>query len=138
MYAKANKTEGPKLGLQASNRHDRRMSFENLMFQCLRSGEIELTAWPVDLKEQAPEAGIPATFRTDGTRHILRGWRRAKNEMEDAIEVSVNSPNLEPIKEMLIAKIILFGVQGISMALPKPNVAVRNFISACENFSNQH
>lgn len=135
--ARSDGAEPPKLGLQQRNPDRRSMSFERMIMTCRRAGGVEMTAWPVDLRAKDPEPGIDANFLTDATFHPMPNWRRSFNDMEDVTQVSVVSPDLAPVKDMLGAESIRYGVEGISMALPKASAEVRTFIGECARWSGR-
>lgn len=130
-------TQAPKLGLQQRDAGRRSMSFERLMMTCRKTGGVEITAWPVDLRAKDPEPGIDANFITDASYHPMPNWRRSFNDMEDVTQVSVVSPDLAPVRDMLGAGSIRYGVEGVSMALPKASPAVGTFLADCARWSGR-
>jgi hypothetical protein len=135
--ARSDGAEPPKLGLQPRNPDRRSMSFERMMMTCRKAGGVEITAWPVDLRAKDPEPGIDANFITDATYHPMPNWRRSFNDMDDVTQVSVVSPDLAPVKDMFGAESIRYGVEGVSMALPKASAAVRTFLGDCARWSGR-
>ncbi|MGU3404865.1 hypothetical protein [Methylobacterium brachiatum] len=129
--------EPPKLGLQARNPERRSMSFERFFMTCRKAGGVEMVAWPVDLRAKDPEPGIDANFITDNTGHTMPNWRRSFNEMDDVTQVSVVSRDLGPVRDMLGAGSIRYGVEGVAMALPKASPAVRAFLAECSRWSGR-
>lgn len=129
--------EPPKLGLQPRNPERRSMSFERFFMTCRKAGGVEMVAWPVDLRAKDPEPGIDANFITDRTMHTMPNWRRSFNEMDDVTQVSVVSPDLDPVRDMLGAGSIRYGVEGVAMALPKASPAVRTFLAECSRWSGR-
>lgn len=135
--ARSDGAEPPKLGLQPRNPDRRSMSFERMMMTCRKAGGVEITAWPVDLRAKDPEPGIDANFITDASYHQMPNWRRSFNDMDEVTQVSVVSQDLAPVKDMLGAESIRYGVEGVSMALPKASPAVRTFLSDCNRWSGR-
>jgi len=133
--ARSDGAEPPKLGLQPRNPEHRSMSFQRMMMTCRKAGGVEMTAWPVDLRAKDPEPGIDANFITDATYHPMPNWRRSFNDMEDVTQVSVVSRDLAPVRDMLGAESVRYGVEGVAMALPKASAAVRTFLADCARWS---
>lgn len=129
--------EPPKLGLQTRDPARRSMAFERLFMTCRRAGGVEIVAWPVDLRAKDPEPGVLANFATDGTAHPMGNWRKSYNEMDEVTQVSVISSDLAPIRDMLGAESVRYGVEGVSMALPKASPAVRTFLAECARWSGR-
>ncbi|WP_146074042.1 hypothetical protein [Methylobacterium sp. 190mf] len=125
----------PKLGLQSRDPDRRSMAFERFFMTCRRAGGVEIVAWPVDPKQRDPEPGMPANLATDTTHHPLRGWRRSYNEMDEVVQISVVAPDLSPVRDMIGAASIRFGVEGISLALPVATSAVRGFLTRCTRYA---
>lgn len=135
--SKRDGSEPPKLGLQPRDPGRRSMSFERMMLVCRKAGGVEITAWPVDLRAKDPEPGIEANFITDRTYHQMPNWRRSFNDMDDVTQVSVVSKDLTPVRDMLGADSIRYGVEGVAMALPKASKAVEAFLADCASWSGR-
>lgn len=137
IHSKRDGSEPPKLGLQPRDPARRSMSFERMMMVCRKAGGVEITAWPVDLRAKDPEPGIAANLITDTRYHPMPNWRRSFNDMDDVTQVSVASQDLSPVRDMLGAFSVRYGVEGVSMTLPEASKAVGAFLADCASWSGR-